>query len=121
MSRGPGYFVLDATPARGTSLIELESEIENEIKSLLRNKFPDNDLRRVKRQAKADQIFQKDSLMSQVREISTVVSNGRELNDGKKWLKVLDKITFEDIVSVGEAVIQEEKSTVLEFYPARAN
>ena len=121
MSRGPGYFVVDATPAKGTSLIELESEIEYEIKALLRNKLPEKDLRRVKRQAKADQIFPKDSLMSRVREISTIISNGRELDDDKKWLKVLDKITFEDIVSVGRMVIQEEKSTVLEFYPTRVN
>ena len=55
------------------------------------------------------------------REISTVVSNGRQLNDRKTLLQVLDKINFEDIVSVGKMVIQEEKSTVLEFYPTRAN
>ena len=82
MSRGPGYFVIDATPSVGVSIEELESEIQHEIKNVLRvclEKY----LNMVKRRAKADQIYQKDSLMSQVREASLFITNQRSLDDSK--------------------------------------
>jgi len=73
----------------------------------------------VKRRAKADQIYQKDSLMSQVREEYVFITNKRDLNDSKNWLKVLESITFEDVVEVGKLIFDEQKSTVLLFYPQK--
>ena len=119
MSRGPGYFVIDATPSSGVSIEELESEIQHEIKNVLRARLPEKYLNMVKRRAKADQIYQKDSLMSQVREASLFVTNQRSLKDSKNWLKVLESITFEDVVEVGKLIFDEQKSTVLLFYPEK--
>ena len=98
---------------------ELESEIHHEIKDVLRKPLPEMFLDRVKRRAKADQIYQKDSLMSQVREASQIITNQRDLGDSRNWLQVLEKITFEDIVSVGKLIFNDEKSTVIEFYPEK--
>ena len=119
MSRGPGYFVIDATPSAGVSIDELESEIQHEIKNVLRARLPEKYLNMVKRRAKADQIYQKDSLMSQVREASLFITNQRNLSDSKNWLKVLESITFEDVVEVGKLIFDEQKSTVLLFYPEK--
>ena len=119
MSRGPGYFVIDATPSAGVSIEELESEIQHEIKNILRTRLPEKYLNMVKRRAKADQIYQKDSLMSQVREASLFITNQRSLSDSKNWLKVLESITFEDVVKVGKLIFDEQKSTVLLFYPQK--
>jgi len=119
MSRGPGYFVIDATPSSGVSIEELESEIQHEIKNVFRTRLPEKYLKMVKRHAKADQIYQKDSLMSQVREASLFITNQRSLDDSKNWLKVLESITFEDIVGVGKLIFDEQKSTVLLFYPQK--
>ena len=114
MSRGPGYFVIDATPSTGVSIEELESEIQHEIKNVLRA-FARKIFKYGKRRAKADQIYQKDSLMSQVREASLFITNQRSLNDSKNWLKVLESITFEDVVKVGKLIFDEQKSTVCYF------
>jgi len=119
MSRGPGYFVIDATPSAGVSIEELESEIQHEIKNVLRARLPEKYLNMVKRRAKADQIYQKDSLMSQVREASLFITNKRSLNDSKNWLKVLESITLEDVIKVGKLIFDEQKSTVLLFYPQK--
>ena len=119
MSRGPGYFVIDATPSAGVSIEELESEIQHEIKNVLRTRLPEKYLNMLKRRAKADQIFQKDSLMSLVREASLFITNQRSLDDSKNWLKVLDSVTFEDVVKVGKLIFDEQKSTVLSFYPQK--
>ena len=98
MSRGPGYFVIDATPSAGVSIEELESEIQYEIKNVLRKRLPKKYLNMVKRRAKADQIYQKDSLMSQVREASLFITNQRSLDDSKNWLKVLESITLRTLL-----------------------
>ena len=73
----------------------------------------------VKRRAKADQIYQKDSLMSQVREASLIITNQRSLDDSDSWLRILEAITFEDVVNVGKVIFDEQKSTVLLFYPQK--
>ena len=104
---------------RRSFIEELESEIQHEIKNVLRTRLPEKYLNMVKRRAKADQIYQKDSLMSQVREASLFVTNQRSLDDSKNWLKVLESITFEDVVKVGKLIFDEQKSTVLLFYPQK--
>ena len=57
--------------------------------------------------------------MSQVREASLFITNQRSLDDSKNWLKVLESITFEDVVKVGKLIFDEQKSTVLLFYPQK--
>ena len=57
--------------------------------------------------------------MSQVREASLFITNQRNLTDSRNWLKVLESITFEDIVKVGKVIFDEQKSTVLLFYPEK--
>ena len=48
-----------------------------------------------------------------------VVSSFGSLDDSKNWLKVLESITFEDVVKVGKLIFDEQKSTVLLFYPQK--
>ena len=117
MSRGPGYFAIDATPASGINLNELESEIFYEIKQVLRSGFDSLALERVKRKARADEIYMRDSLMSQVREAGTLINIGRPLSDSENWLNILEKITFEDIANVGKKIFNENQLTVIEFSP----
>ncbi len=117
MSRGPGYFAIDATPASGVNLQELESEIFYEIKQVLRSGYDSLALERVKRKARADEIYMKDSLMSQVREAGTLINVGRPLSDSENWLSILEKITFEDIANVGKKIFDENQVTVIEFFP----
>jgi len=117
MSRGPGYFAIDATPASGVNLQELESEIVYEIKQVLRSGFESTALERIKIKARADEIYMKDSLMSQVREAGTLINVGRPLSDSDSWLSILEEITFEDIAKVGSKIFNENQETVIEFTP----
>ena len=117
MSRGPGYFIIEATPASSVSLQELESEIDYEIKQILRDGVTDEKLQVLKRQAKAEQIFQRDSLMSKVREAAMLVAAGRPLKDSEDWLDLLSSLSSEDIRRVGNKVFDENNLTVLEFEP----
>ena len=117
VSRGPGYFILQATPYDNVSLQELESEIDYEIKQILEEGISTEKLQILIRQAKADQVFQRDSIMSMVREAAMLASAGRPLEDADNWLEMLSKLTSEDIKSVGRKVFIDDNMTVLEFIP----
>ena len=119
MSRGPGYFVVDATPASGVSLQELESEINFEIQDIIRTGINEVALKRIKRQARAEEVFMRDSIMSQLREASSLINVGRPLSDADSWMNVLESLTSEDISRVGKLIFNPTKSTVVEFFPSR--
>ncbi len=117
ISRAPGYFVLEATPTSSVGLQELESEIDYEIKQILSDGISNEKLEILKRQAKAEQIFQKDSLMSTVREAAMLAAAGRPLKDSEDWLELLSNLSSEDIVEIGKRVFNDDNLTVLEFEP----
>jgi zinc protease len=117
MSRAPGYFVLEATPTSSVGLQELESEIDYEIQQILNEGVSEEKLEVLKRQARAEQIFQRDSLMSKVREAAMLAGAGRPLKDSEEWLNLLSKLSSEDITRVGRKVFNENNLTVLEFEP----
>ncbi len=117
MSRGPGYFVIEATPASSVGLQELESEINFEIKEILNEGISEKKLEVLKRRAKAEQVFQRDSLMSTVREAAMLTGAGRPLKDSDNWLNLLSELTSEDITKIGKKVFNDNNLTVLEFEP----
>jgi zinc protease len=117
MSRGPGYFLIEATPTSSVSLEELESEIDYEIKQILNEGVSEEKLEVLKRQARAEQIFQRDSLMSKVREAAMLAGAGRPLKDSEDWLNLLSDLSNEDIRRVGKKVFNKNNLTVLEFEP----
>lgn len=117
ISRAPGYFVLEATPTSSVGLQELESEIDYEIKQILDEGITNEKLEILKRQAKAEQIFQRDSLMSTVREAAMLAAAGRPLKDSENWLNLLSNLSSEDIIKIGKKVFIDDNLTVLEFEP----
>ena len=117
ISRAPGYFVLEATPTSSVGLQELESEIDYEIKQILDEAITSERLEILKRQAKAEQIFQRDSLMSTVREAAMLSAAGRPLKDSENWLDLLSNLTSEDIIKTGKKIFNQDNLTVLEFEP----
>ncbi len=117
MSRAPGYFVIEATPSPSVGLQELESEIDYELKEIIREGVTDERLEILKRQARAEQVFQQDSLMSMVREAAMLTGAGRPLTDSDDWLEMLASLSSEDIKNAGKKVFKDDNLTVLEFEP----
>jgi len=76
VSRGPGMFMIDATPAPGKSVDALEKAIRDQIERLQRDGISEAELARVKAQVIAADVFQRDSLFYQAMQLGEYVTAG---------------------------------------------
>ena len=117
VARGPGLFMLEATAAPGVALTRLEENIKQEIAVIAQNGVEEQELVRLKRQAKAAQVFRQDSMFSIAMESARLLLAGRDIRDAERWLAVLDDIRSEDIQRVAQRYFSDDQLTVLEFEP----
>ncbi|WP_296648596.1 pitrilysin family protein [Thiobacillus sp. 63-78] len=76
VSRGPGMFLIDATPAPGKSVGELEKAIRGQLERLQRDGISEAELARVKAQVIAADVYQRDSLFYQAMQLGEYVTAG---------------------------------------------
>ncbi|MDO9220244.1 MAG: pitrilysin family protein, partial [Thiobacillus sp.] len=69
VSRGPGMFMIDATPAPGKSVAMLEQAIRSELERVQREGISAAELARVKAQVIAADVYQRDSLFYQAMQL----------------------------------------------------
>ncbi|MBU3725101.1 MAG: insulinase family protein [Burkholderiaceae bacterium] len=117
VSRGPGLFMVQATAAPGVALSTLETRIKEEIAKIAKEGVEEKELQRVKRQAKASQVFRQDSMFSIAMESARLLLAGRSIEDAERWLAVLDDIRSEDIQRVAKQFFVDDQLTALEFEP----
>jgi zinc protease len=117
IARGPGLFFMEAVAAPGSSLSMLEQKIKDEIALIAKEGVREQELTRLKRQAKASQVFRQDSMFSIAMEAARLLLSGRDLADAERWLQVLDDIRSEDIQRVAQQYFSDDQLTVLEFEP----
>ena len=132
VARGPGMFMIDATPAPGKSVAELERAIRAELARVQKDGVSEAELERVKAQVIAADIYQRDSLFYQAMQLGEYVTTGlppealtgrvdklravtvRQVQDAaRKWLQ-------DDRLSVGELDPQALKSQAPETAAAGA-
>jgi zinc protease len=117
ISRGPGLFVIDVTASTGVPLAALQNKVKEEIARVIQEGVEQKELARVKRQAKAGQVFKQDSTFSLAMEAARLLLAGRPLADADNWLAVLDDIKSEDLQRVAKNIFVDHQMTVLEFEP----
>ncbi len=117
ISRAPGLFMVDVTAAPGVPLGSLELKVKEEITRIAKEGVEEKELARVKRQAKAAQVFKQDSTFSIAMEAARLTLAGRPLADSENWLAVLDDIKSDDIARVAQQYFVDHQLTVLEFEP----
>lgn len=76
ISRGPGMFMIDATPAPGKTADELEKAIRGQIERIQRDGVSEAELARVKAQVIAADVYQRDSLFYQAMQLGEYVTAG---------------------------------------------
>lgn len=117
IARGPGLFVIDVTASPGVTLESLETKVKEEIAAIAKSGVEEKELTRIKRQAKASQVFRQDSGFSLAMEAARLLLSGRDLKDSDRWLEVLDAITSEDVQRVAKEFFSDHRLTVLSFEP----
>ena len=116
-ARGPVLFVLDGTPARGVSTLELEQKLRAEIENIAREGVTEQELRRVKAQLIASQIYKRDSVFEQALEIGSTEMTGVSHKSIDRVIERLKAVTTKQIQQVAQKYFGDDALTIATLIP----
>jgi zinc protease len=115
--RGPHVFVLEGVPARGKTPQQLEKALRGEIERIAREGVTEAELKRVKTQWTAAQVYGRDSLFNQAREIGTWWIIGLPLDTSDRLIDALNGVTPRQVQEVARRYFNDDQLTVAQLVP----
>lgn len=116
-SRGPTMFSLEATPAAGTSVQALEAAIREQLQMIVRDGVSEEELKRVRAQVTAAEVYKLDSLFYQAMQIGQIESIGLSHRDLPVMLQKLQAVTAEQVQAVARDILSDDQLTVAVLDP----
>jgi len=116
-SRGESLFYLDGAPAEGKTVADVEAALHAEIARIQNDGVSEDELRRVKVQAVASQVYKRDSLMGQAMEIGMDEMAGLSWRDDPLMLERLRAVTAAEVQAVAKKYFRDDTLTVAQLDP----
>ncbi len=117
MSRLPELFMLDATPAEGKTVFDLEYALKQEIYELQRELISEQELQRVKAQVLASAVYERDSNFYQAMQLGMLETVGVGWEKVAEYVEKVNQITAEQVRDVARKYLVEEKLNVAYLDP----
>ena len=117
VARGPGMFMIDATPAQGQSMAALEQAIRVEITRIQRDGISEAELARVKAQVIAADVYQRDSLFYQAMQLGEYVTAGLPPEALARRVDKLRAVTAKEVQAAAQQWLQNDRLSVAELEP----
>jgi len=117
VARGPKLFMLSGVPARGHTAAEVEKALRGEVARIAREGVGEAELRRVKTQWRAGEIFQRDSVNSQAQDLGSNWVQGLPLDADSQLLDRLGMVTSAQLQSVASRYFGDDQLTVGTLVP----
>ncbi|WP_324781207.1 M16 family metallopeptidase [Thiobacillus sedimenti] len=117
VSRGPGMFMVDATPAPGKSAAELEQAIRAELERVRHDGISEAELARVKAQVIASDVYQRDSLFYQAMQLGEYVTAGLPPAALEHRVDKLRKVTAAEVQAAARQWLQDDRLSVAVLDP----
>ncbi len=117
IARGPGMFTLDATPAQGKNVAQLEKALRSEIDQIKNKGVTEAELNRVKSQIIAADIFQRDSLFYQAIQLGEYVTAGLPPEALEGRVAKLRAVTPAQVQEVAQKYLVDDALTVAVLDP----
>lgn len=117
VSRGPVMFTIGGTPAGGKSAAELEAALLDQIEQIARDGVDQDELTRIKAQYVAGQVYERDSLFSQVNEVGAMILAGFEPADSDRILEGVKRVSIADVKRVAGKYFDSDQKTVAVLDP----
>jgi zinc protease len=93
----PIAYEVDATPAPGKDLAEVEKAIDDVIQDLLKNGVTDSEVADAKTRLQAQAIVARDSLMGPAHSIGEAVATGQSIDDVENWPDNIAAVTKDQV------------------------
>lgn len=110
--RGPDLFTLSATPAEGVAPQELEAALKAVVARVAKEGVSDAELQRVKNQWSASEVYKRDSMFAQARELGQYWAQGWPVDGADTLMQRLRAVTPEQVRSVAARWFNESQLTV---------
>ena len=110
-------FLLSGVPAAKSNVDELKAALSNEIEKLKNNLPEEAELRRVKAQVIAANVYEKDSIFYQAMQLGILETTGLGWQKKDEYLAKISKVTPQQIQDVSRKYFNEKTLTVAELKP----
>ncbi|MDF3834418.1 pitrilysin family protein [Cupriavidus basilensis] len=117
INRGESVFVVDGTPADGHTAEEIERALRDEIARVARDGVSPEELKRVKAQVVASQIYKRDSVFGQGMEIGVAEISGLSWHQLDRMLEKIKTVTPEQVQAVAAKYFNDDNLTVATLLP----
>jgi zinc protease len=121
INRGPGLFSVDATPSQGRSAAEAEAALRAQIEAVVRDGVTEAELRRVKAQVLANQVFQLDSMFGQAMQLGVLDNAGLAPDSFALQARKLQEVTGAQVQEVARKFLVDDALTVAVLEPERVS
>ena len=118
-SRGPGMFLFDGNPADKKTIPELEKAMHNQIEKIKNEMVTDVELKRLKAQVLAGDIFSRDSVFYQAMRIGTLETIGLKHTLLDDYVKNIQAVTAEQVRQVSKKYFYKQNMTRTELKPTK--
>jgi zinc protease len=116
-ARGPVLFVLDGVPAQGTTTEQLEKLLRAEVERIAKEGVSDAELKRVKTQLIAGQIYKRDSIFGQAMEIGSMEMSGISHTKIDRVIEKLGQVTALQVQAVAQKYFGDDALTIATLVP----
>ncbi len=117
INRGESLFVLDGTPAKGHTTAQIESALRGEIQRIAKEGVSPEELKRVKAQVVAGQIYKRDSVFGQGMEIGVAEISGLSWRQIDRMLDKIKAVTPAQVQAVAAKYFSDDNLTVATLVP----
>jgi len=117
LNRGPSIFLMDGTPADGHTTAEIEQALRAQIERIAKEGVTDAELKRVKAQVVAAQIYKRDSVFGQGMEIGMNEMSGLSWRSIDRQLEKIKAVTSAQIQHVAQTYFSEDNLVVATLLP----
>jgi zinc protease len=116
-SRGPSLFTLEGTPASGKTVADLEAALRAQLQAVVRDGVSEDELKRVRAQVTAAEVYKLDSVFYQAMQIGQLESIGLSHRDIPMMLKKLQAVTAQQVQDVAREILRDDQLTVAVLDP----
>lgn len=117
ISRGPVLFMLAGAPTKESSVEKLEAALRAELQKIAKEGVSNDELKRVKAQVIAGQIYKRDSVFGQAMEIGSVELAGVSHKQIDRMIERLSAITPQQVQAVAQKYFSDDQLTVATLTP----
>lgn len=117
MGRGPQLFSLTAVPARGVTPEMAAAALKSEVERIAREGISEAELRRVKTQWTAGEVYKLDSVFNQAQELGSYWANGLDIHTGDRLMTRLRAVTAAQVQAVAQRYFSDQQLTTAVLVP----